>query len=374
MSRSSELERLVDRYVGIPLLFLLGAARRRRRMPTAPKRIGVIQPTAIGDMFLITGLLLHLRSCWPDAEFHLFHGPTNAAAVALMPVSVVPHCCVFKRPWQVLGELRSAKLDLLINCAPWTRLTAIVTTLSGARATLGFRSPGQHIHYGYDKAVYYSPNRHEVENHRALAQCCGPLDRYRLAVSVENSPHLINLPLNKTVLFHMFAGGSRARQKSWPAASWAALANRLAKAGWVVGFTGSSTDVSAVQHVIAEAQLPMAHGICLAGRLSLPQLAYVLQRVPLLVTIDTGIAHLAAAVNGAVIGLHGPTRFERWGACNERATGLNATHPGAGYINYGFERYSRGDEIMASLSVDEVYFAVLARLRQAAIPASIHNS
>jgi heptosyltransferase I len=115
---------------------------------------------------------------------------------------------------------------------------------------------------------------------------------------------------------------------------------------------------------MAEAQLPTDSGICLAGRLSLPQLAHVLQRVRLLVTIDTGIAHLAAAVNGAVIGLHGPTRFERWGACNERASGLNAPHPSAGYINYGFERHPLGDKIMASLSVDKVFAAIMTRLQE----------
>lgn len=363
MSRSSDLDRLLDRYIGIPLLFLLGIARRRRPLPVAPKRIGVIQPTAIGDMFLITGLLLHLRSRWPDAEIHLFHGATNAAAVTLMPVEVVAHCCVFKRPWLALRQLRDAKLDLLINCAPWTRLTAIVTTLSAAGASLGFHSPGQHIHYGYDEAAYYSPDRHEVENHRALAQCCGALEYYRLAVKLpKEQTALVTLPVDKTVILHMFAGGSRARQKSWPAANWAELANRLAKAGWVVGFTGSLADVSAVQEVMSMALLPPGRGLCLAGQLTLSQLSHILAQIRLLVTIDTGIAHLAAAVNGPVIGLHGPTRFERWGACNARATGLNSPHPSAGYINYGFEQHPCGDQIMASLSIDAVFAAVQARL------------
>lgn len=363
MSRSSDLDRLIDRYLGIPVLFVLGMVKRKRALPTAPKRIGIIQPTAIGDMFLITGLLNHLRNCWPEAEIHLFHGPSNAAAISLMPVDVIPHCCKFKMPWQVLGELRGARLDLLINCAPWTRLTAIVAAFSDAGATLGFRSPGQHAHYAYDEAVDYAPNRHEVENHRALAQCFGPLDRYRLAVRPGNRTELTNLPFEKTVLLHMTAGGSRARQKSWPASNWAALAQLLAKDGWIVGFTGTVVDISAVQEVIAEAKLQPEIGICLAGRLSLSQLAYVLPRVRLLVTIDTGIAHLASAVNGAVIGLHGPTRFERWGSCNARASGLNAPHPSGGYIHYGFERHPRGEEIMASLSVDEVFSAVLGRLQ-----------
>jgi ADP-heptose:LPS heptosyltransferase len=324
-------------------------------------------------MFLISGLLMHLRKCWPDVEIHIFHGTSNAAAVPMLPVDVVAHRCQFKRPWQVISELQRAKLDLLVNCAPWARLTAIVAALSGARSCVGFRSNGQHIHYAYDLAVDYSPTRHEVENHLALAQCFGPLERYSVATRFGEPSELADLIFDRTVLLHMFAGGSRARQKSWPAPYWVALAQRLIEVGWVVGFTGSAGDASAVQQLIAEARLPPDYAICLAGRLSLPQLAYVITRVPLLVTIDTGIAHLAAAVDGAVVGLHGPTSFERWGACHGRASGLNASHSAAGYIHYGFEQHPLGDEVMACLSVDEVFLAVMARLQLAVSPAKLES-
>ncbi len=362
MARSSEFERAVDRYAVIPLLYCLGLLRRRRALPAAPRRIGVIQPTAIGDMFLISGLLRHLREQMPDAEIHVFHGPSNAAAIALLPVDVVGHCCVFKKPWQALRELRRARLDVLINCAPWTRLTALLTMLSGAGATIGFRSAGQHIHPAFDIAVPYEHDRHEVENHRAVAEHFGPLEIYQPSVRLREPARPSNLPFADLVLLHIAAGGSRARQKSWPAANWAALARRLAARGWVVGFTGAPADAAAIASVLAAAELPPERCFSLAGRLSLPQTAHLLARARLLVTIDTGLAHLAAAVDGAVIGLHGPTRFERWGACNAGATGLNAPHPAAGYINFGFEQHPQGDEIMATLSVDMVVKAVLSRL------------
>jgi heptosyltransferase I len=348
--------------VGIPLLFLTGLTRRRRVMPAAPRRIGVIQPTAIGDMLLISGLLRHLRDRLPGAEIHVFHGPSNAAALALLPVEVVGHCCIFRQPWQALGELRRAGLDVLINCAPWTRLTALITALAGAKTTIGFRSAGQYVHFACDLTAPYSPARHEVENHRALAEHFGPLDEYRLDVQLREPPQPIDLPFARLVLMHVSAGGSRARSKSWPAAHWAALARRLAARGWVIGFTGAAGDGQVIRRIIEATQLPHGQCLSLAGRLSLPQLAHVLARARLLVTIDTGIAHLAAALDSAVVGLHGPTRFERWGARAARATGLNAPHPAAGHIHYGFERHPLADEIMASLSVDAVFAAVVAKL------------
>lgn len=363
MARSSEFERAIDRYAGIPLLFVLGLLRRRRALPARPARIGVIQPTAIGDMFLITGLLCHLRERLPEAEIHVFHGKSNAAALALLPVDVVGHCCVFKRPWQALRMLRAARLDVLIDCAPWTRLTALLTALSGAGTTVGFRSAGQGIHPAFDIAVPYLPTRHEVENHRAVAELFGPLAEYRPRVRLDEAAP--DLPLDRLVLLHVSAGGSRAAAKSWPAASWAALARHLAADGWVVGFTGAASDVPAIRRIIEAAGLPPECCLLLAGRLTLPQLARTLADARLLVTIDTGVAHLAAAAGGRVVALHGPTRFARWGAHTPLATGLDAPHPAAGHVHYGFERHPRADRIMASLSVDAVFAMVAARLEEA---------
>jgi len=364
MARSSDTERALDRTAGTAAIFLVGMLRRRREWPAAPRRVGVIQPTAIGDVVLMSGLLRHLRQLLPGAELHVFHGPSNAPALPLLPADVVGHCCAFKRPWRTLAALRGARLDVLINCAPWTRLTALLTALAGARATLGFRSAGQYTYPAYDVAVPYSAARHEVENHRALAELFGPLDEYRPSVRLPDlSPRVVPaVPAGRLVLMHVAAGGSRAREKSWPAANWALLARRVADRGWLVGFTGAAADEAAIRPILDAARLPPDRCFSLAGRLSLPDLAALLARARLLVSIDTGIAHLAAAVGGAVVGLHGPTRFERWGARNDRSVGLNAPHPAAGYIHFGFEKHPLGDRVMASLSVDAVAAAVFSQL------------
>lgn len=364
MARSSGIERAIDRYAGIAAVFLVGLLRRRRALPAAPRRIGMIQPTAIGDMVLMSGLLRHLRQRLPGVELHVFHGASNAAALALLPVEVIGHCCVFKHPLRTLAALRRAELDVLINCAPWTRLTALLTALSGARATLGFRAAGQYTHPAYDIAVPYSPACHEVDNHRALAEQFGPLQEYRVSMRLPDlSPGIFpGVAAGRLVLMHVAAGGSRAREKSWPAANWAVLARRVADQGWVVGFTGAAEDQAAIRQIAEAARLPSNRCFSLAGRLSLPDLAALLARARLLVSIDTGLAHLAAAMAAQVIGLHGPTRFERWGARNDRSIGLNAPHPAAGYIHFGFEKHRQGDEIMASLSVDAVAAAVFSRL------------
>ena len=362
MARSSRTQRNLDRIFGIPIIFFLGLIRRKRALAVSPRRIGIIQPSAIGDMILISGLLLHLRRCFPTAEIHIFHGPFNGSAVLLLPIDVVAHPCVFTRPLATLHTLRKAKLDILIDCAPWTRLTAVLTALSGAGATVGFQSAGQYIHPAFDIAVPYLNNRHEVENHRAVAQLFGQIADYRLQLRVPMQLPAIELPYDRLVLMHVTPGGSCAKQKSWPTENWVELARRLAERDLVIAFTGAEADRNAVAALLERADLSVDRCISLAGRLNLIELCNVLMRARLLVTIDTGVAHLASALDTPLVGLYGPTRFERWGSRNPRATGLNSPHPACGYVNYGFEQHPCGDEVMTRLSVDTVFAAITKKL------------
>jgi heptosyltransferase I len=318
----------------------------------------------------MSGLLLHLRRCFPNAEIHLFHGPTNGSAVQLLPVGVISHRCVFTSPLETLQCLRNAKLDLLINSAPWTRLPALLTALSGAQATVGFQSAGQYIHPAFDIAVPYLSNRHEVENHRAVASLFGPMPEYALKLKTIAQAPTIQIHGDRLLLMHMSAGGSAAKQKSWPAENWIALARRLVEKNWTIGFTGAEADRDAVAMLMNQAALPRDRCISLAGRLNMAELCHVMMRARLLITIDTGVAHLAGALNVPVVGLHGPTRFERWGSYSAHATGLNSPHPASGYINYGFESHPEGDEIMASLTVDSVFDAITKKLDESADASS----
>ena len=129
---------------------------------------------------------------------------------------VIAHSCVFTRPVATLRQLRKSKLDILINSAPWTRLTAFLTALSGARAEVRLFLAGQYIHPAFDIAVPYLNDRHEIENHRAVAELFAPLPEYKLQLKAMQCKPTVALPYDRLILMHMAAGGSAALQKSWP--------------------------------------------------------------------------------------------------------------------------------------------------------------
>jgi len=106
MSRSSELQRHADRYLGIPLTAILRPLVVKRSLPTRVDSIGVIQPSAIGDAILCSGLLAGLRTRYPNAKIHLFHGKSNAPAVPLLEVTLESHLCDFSNPFSVVAQIR----------------------------------------------------------------------------------------------------------------------------------------------------------------------------------------------------------------------------------------------------------------------------
>lgn len=362
MARSREVLRQLDFWVGVPALGLAALLRPRRPLPAAPRRIGVISPTAIGDLILQTGLLAHLQETYPEAEIHLFHGPTNAGVVPLLPLrGVVARPCDFKQPLAIAAILRRARLDVLIDLTPWPRLTALCAAFSGA-STVGFDSERQFRHRAFDVAVPHLRARHETENLRAMAEVFAACAFYRPRLQLDPAVPAPSLPFERLVLCHISPGGSRALAKSWPAANWAELARRLVADGYAVGFTGTKADAAAVDSVLELAGLSAPAAFSLCGKLSLIELARALRAARLLVTIDTGVLHLGAALDAPTVALHGPTRSARWGASSAAALSLDAPHPAAGFIHFGFESHPQAGDIMASLSVDRVYQAAIDRL------------
>jgi heptosyltransferase-2 len=100
-------------------------------------------------------------------------------------------------------------------------------------------------------------------------------------------------------------GSTNSRAKRWPAEAFAALADMLVEeAGAEVALIGAGEERDVSEEV---ARLMRARPIFLTGKTDLAQTAAVLSVADLLVTNDTGPAHVAAAVGCPVVVIFGPT-------------------------------------------------------------------
>ncbi len=331
-------------------------------LPYDPRRIGVIIPTAVGDTILSSGILSALVDRYPRARSFDFSWKEQYVGCSAPANADDAHLVSFYESSRSNRSLAKKRLDMVVDLTPWTRLTAIYARLA-APVSVGFDPPGQHRGAAFDITVRHRADAHELDNHADLAALFSSRP-YRMNVITEKFDAPEGMKLERLVLCHPSAGGSRAADKAWPVENWAELARRLVSEGWQVGFTGAPADASLVQMIMAEAALPSTQVFSLCGKASLAQLGDLLQRARLLITIDTGVLHLGAAVDAKILALHGPTRSGRWGARTANATSLNSAHPAAGYILYGYEAHPQGHETMLAHTVDNVANAAFAKLAQ----------
>jgi ADP-heptose:LPS heptosyltransferase len=365
----------MDRSVGIPVIAMLGLLRRRSAATDpiafgpkpAPQVITLLKSAAIGDTVLLSAVVRDIRAAMPGCRLRLACGSSNAQLAKMVDgiddVIVLP----MSKPillWRMRHRLRS---DVFIDFDSWPRINALITYISNSSTTIGFRTPGQHRHALYDVAVDHSTSMHEVENYRRLvhrlvasdaAQPSGPA-RPWLRIP-EASPNQHENPA-KTVVFHMYAGGSQARFKEWPEHCWTELAKDLIERGLRVVLSGGPADLERNLAFVRRSSL--SAGLSVLPITELPQLASFLGRVAIVVSVDTGIAHLAGASGAQTVVLHGATSPDRWGALGPHVRHLkDAQTP---WIQLGFEVCQDGGPVR--LTVGEVRDAVIAVANQGSL-------
>lgn len=120
-------------------------------------------------------------------------------------------------------------------------------------------------------------------------------------------PALLRTQCPDATVVHVGAAfGSRL----WPESRFAEVASKLAQSGHRVVLTGSAAERARAVAVAAQAGMP--EDAVLAGTLTLGEFVALVAAARLVVSADTGAAHLAAAYRRPAVVLFGPARPERW--------------------------------------------------------------
>ena len=110
--------------------------------------------------------------------------------------------------------------------------------------------------------------------------------------------------------------GAMYGSRRWPAERWAQVAAALAADGARVLVTGSASERPLAREVADRAGLP--GDAVLAGRTGLLELVGLVAAARLLLSGDTGTAHVATAVGTPSVVLFGPASPHRWRAPAQR--------------------------------------------------------
>lgn len=352
MSRGSSILHFLDRHLGPPLLRLLSLLKRFRKKPEKVQKIAILKLSGIGDLVLITAILQDLKKAFPVASITLFCAKENKALGKLLPY--VDHVEVLElfAPIKLLRTLRKKSFDLFFDFGQWSKTEALLTFFSRSKYFVGFQTPGQARHYLYDQFVEHRRDLHEIENFRALLKVCDlKVSAFPLLLF---SKRLVFEQSNKApyFVFHLWPSGLKAELKQWPIPSWLKLAKSFCAKGYQIVLTGSTNDFLKTEAVIKEANFSGLKN--LAGKLSLDELGELFVQAKAVVSVNTGIMHMAATLDVPLVALHGPTSIKRWGPLSKKAISLAPKNGSGQYLNLGFEYPNHVDKCMQEISVDMV--------------------
>ena len=349
--RGNSLLRVADRMVGIPAIWSLGFFRRvskgrSRSIPQHPRVIGLLKASGIGDAVILSGVIVDLRAHFPQARLVLFSGTSNYAFARLLAGvdAVVP--LPIRKPLEALRLVRHEKPDVMIDFGMWPRFEAIVASLSGAAWVVGVKTPGQHRHFGYDTVVDHSRD-HEIYNYRNLVAPLGVVSTSFPSIAAgTDRPRPLDRPY---VVLHLWPGGSNSAERSWPNERWLALAKVLAERGNAIVLSGGPDDFEKTSALVEEWGHLSLDVLGIAGLKAAETIVW-LRHAHGVVSVNTGLLHLAAALDVPTIALNGPTSGKRWGPLGKYTRSVSSPMVPDGYLNLGWERDDRFVSCMQAIT------------------------
>lgn len=301
-------------------------------------RILVVRAGALGDTLMATPLLPALAGRYPAAAIDVL---ASAAAAPLLANHPRVHRVLALRwrnlPYAVSFEkrvlvrrLREASYDLAIVLEHAAQYLELVRR-AGPRRIAGFHETS------FDPALSSAANNLRAAGFEDwAARPLAPeifLDERDRATAIE----AIGVPRERrrrSPLVGLHSGygpvgrskrNQDVRLRGWKLENFVDLGRDLAGRGATIVLTGSAEDRPAVERIARG--LPTGSYIDAAGRLGVRGLAAAIEMMDAFVSVDSGPAHMAAAVGTPLVVLWGPGILEQTRPIGARAPVIIVRHP-----------------------------------------------
>ncbi|MDD5250444.1 MAG: lipopolysaccharide heptosyltransferase II [Rhodocyclaceae bacterium] len=278
----------------------------------------VVAPSWIGDTVLAQPLLSRLHEIYPDLAIDVLASQWGAPLFARMPEVRRVIDSPFRHGefnlagrWQLATRLKAAHYDIAI-ILPNSWKAALIPFLAGIPTRIGYRGESR---FGLINVMH----RLDRERHPRL------VDRYAALAGPPGGdlpalrpPHLVSTPAQQRAAREaldlpldgapvVFCPGAEfGAAKRWPARHFAALASAVGHVDNPVWLVGSPKDAT-----IGEKIEQSCHGaaINLCGHTTLAQAIDVIASARQVVCNDSGLMHVAAALQRPLVAVFGSSSF-----------------------------------------------------------------
>jgi heptosyltransferase-1 len=301
-------------------------------------RVLLIKTSSLGDVIHTLPALTDAARALPGIQFDWVVEEGFAEIPAWHPAvaQVIPVAIRRwrKHPWQTFrnGEwrrfkarLRETRYDLVIDAQGLLKSAWLTRYVQAPVAGLDRDSAREPLACRFYEQTYaVSKNQHALQRVRQL---------FSLALGYTLPPGLGDYGLDRAGMadvselpYLLFLHGTTWPSKHWPEAEWRALAEHCNGLGWAIRLPWGNAAEKARAERIADG---LEH-VAVLPKLNLAGVAKVIAGARACVAVDTGLGHMAAALDVPTISLYGPTLPGKVGAYGKGQVHLCASSPGAG--------------------------------------------
>ncbi len=285
------------------------------------ERVLLVRLRSIGDTVLSTPSLFALKRFLPHASVDILLEDWVAPLLDGFPhvndVITLQRKSTSARA-RVARHLRANRYDVVYNLHGGTTAT-LLTRATGAKHRVGYQTyqyAQLHNHLSPSSSSLWGQNKtHSVEQQLALLGWTGvPVsDRppTQLAVTKAAAANVAQRLQSAGLADTSFAvihPAAAFATKQWAPANFGKIKDELATRGFPVVVITASTEAALVDEVMQNTSAPT---LPITG-LSLPEITALLARARLFIGNDSGIAHIAAAVETPAVVIFGSSNIAHW--------------------------------------------------------------
>lgn len=321
----------------------------RRSTVSRPDKILLLPICGLGDAVCYMPFLHALRGKFPDAEIVVIVGTDSAKAI-IAGSSLGIEVVVFNRRqhhgWmgllRLLNALRQRRFEMVISGAHANSLRVpLLAYLCGRKKRIGANS--ERLSFLYNCTVDVRTDAHVFERYRQLLTAVGIqmlFEEYSPTIEPPREARDSAMQLwteagldSAECVVGMASGADlnpRGRWvpslKRWTVEGYAEVAAWAAKEARArVVMLGTPEEAPIAAAIAATSGVPIVN-LCVEKN-AVPELQWLLRKCTALVSNDTGIMHLAAALGTPVVALFGPTSHESFGPLRARCCPLQGRAP-----------------------------------------------
>ncbi len=363
--RGNNLFKLIDRYIGVPAVWLSGLViKKQKEIPARLNEILVIKLSAMGDSILLVPSIRALKRRYPEAVITVLCTSINREIFKnCQYVDKIILCDIKKiasNPLSLFSVFDKKLYDIAIDFDQWLRLSPLLAVLSGVSARIGFKTEGQYRHYNYSSYAVHSRTKHEVDTFLELLTLLGisaadnrlefniteeanqrAKDLFKMIYMDDNEPFIVMHPETP----------KHGAQRHWPAAKYIELGKKLTRDyRFKVLVTGTKSELSSNIKIVSA----IGPDAKLLPPCDILTVAAVISKAKAVVCGNTGIMHLACALHRPVVAIHGPTDPAKWGPRGDKCRVVRSAMSCSPCLYLGFEYGCEDNKCMEAVMVEDV--------------------